>query len=175
MEVPLGIDTTGLATVRVKLGGALLTLTAITLLCVSAPLVAVIVTEPVVAVPDAVTVSVLVPAVLVLTDTGFGLSVHVRPLIPVHDVKFTLPLKPCTDATVMVSVVELPCVTVSVELPAVTVKSCTPTETLRTTELVLLVLVPVTVTVPDNGACEPDWMVRLADTAEPEVVKLGLS
>src|SRR5215469_10290998 len=57
---PLGIETTGLATVRVKSAGTALTVTGITRLCVIFPLVAVTVTAPVAAVLDAFTVSVLV-------------------------------------------------------------------------------------------------------------------
>lgn len=68
--------------------------------------------EPVCAVDDALTVSVLVTAADELAVTGFGLNEQVRPVVPLQE-KLTLPEKPFTEAIVMVSVVEPPGVTVS--------------------------------------------------------------
>ena len=96
--------------------------------------------EPVVADDDALTVRVLVTAELPAV-TGLGLKEQVSPVLPLHE-KFTLPLKPCTDVTVMVSVVVLPAVTVSVPFPDETWKSGVAFVTLMTTESVLLPLVP---------------------------------
>jgi len=86
-----------------------LTVTEIPRVCVSAPLVAVMLTEPELALPAAATVSVLVPGVVEVTLTLLLLNEQVRPVVPVHGlVRVTVPEKPCTDVTVIVSVVELP-------------------------------------------------------------------
>jgi hypothetical protein len=68
--------------------------------------------EPVCAVEDELTVSVLVTAADGLAVTGFGLSEQLRPVVPLQE-KLTLPEKLFTEVTVMVSVVEPPGVTVS--------------------------------------------------------------
>ena len=57
-------------------------------------------------------------------------------------------------------------------MPEVMVKSCTPTETLMLTVLVVLPLAPVTATVPLTGVWEPEVIVRFA---VPEVVMVELS
>ena len=148
IAVPLGMDTTGLAMVSVKLGATKLTVTGICSVCVMPPPVVVIVTEPLVADVAALTVSVLVPAEVELVATGFVPSEQLRPVVPVQEEKLTLPLKPCTDVTVIVSVVLPPVVTVSVALPDESWKSGLLTLTLMATEFVMLPLVPVRVTVP---------------------------
>src|SRR5271165_3698287 len=74
--------------------------------------------EPVNAEEDALTVSVL--DCVGVTEAGF--NEHVRPVVPLQ-VRFTLPEKPFNEVTVMVSVVELPCVTDSVPLVEASEKS----------------------------------------------------
>jgi hypothetical protein len=102
--------------VSVKSALAELTATGIGTVWVSVPLVAVMVIEPVTADDEAVTVRVLVTAADVLVVTGLGLKEQVSPVVPLQE-KLTLPVNPCTDATLMVSVVVLPSVTVSVAFP----------------------------------------------------------
>jgi len=116
--VPLGIDSTALATISVKS----VTFTGICRLCVNDPLVAVMVIDPVVADDDAFTVSVLITAVVELTVTGFVPREHVSPVVP-EQLKLTLPVNPCDGVIVIVSVVEPPALTLSVLFPAVSVKS----------------------------------------------------
>jgi hypothetical protein len=122
IAVPLGIDTTGLATVSVKSEATTVTFTGICRMCVNEPLVAVMVIDPVVADDEAFTVSVLVTPVVELTVTGFVPSEQVSPVVP-EQLKLTLPVNPCTGVTVIVSVVEPPALTLSVLFPAVMVKS----------------------------------------------------
>src|SRR5271167_199310 len=82
---PLEIATAGLATVRVKLGGTTLTVTGICSAWVRLPPVAAIVTEPVVADEDALTVSELAEGAFGLTDTELGFNEQVRPVVPVQE------------------------------------------------------------------------------------------
>ena|SRR6516165_4144447 len=136
--IPRGMVSVEVEAVRLK---PALTVTGMTWLWVRVPLVAVIVTAPLEAEEDALTVSVLltVPDGLAVTEVGF--SEHVRPVVPLQE-KLTVPLNPSNEVTVMVSVVEPPGLTVSLELPEVSWKSCTPMEALIVTESVLLPLVP---------------------------------
>ena len=77
---------------------------------------------PVGAVDDDVTVSVLVTTVDVLAVTGLGLNEQESPVVPLQE-KLTLPEKPCSEVTPMVSVVVPPAVTVSVPLAEAIEKS----------------------------------------------------
>ena len=150
MAVPLGMETTGLATVTVKSGGITFTVTGICRLWVIAPPVAWTVTEPVVADAEAFTVSVLVNAVVDAMTTETGFSEQVRPVVPVHEIA-TVPVYPCNGVTVTVSLVLLPVETVSLPLPEEIWKSGLATVMLTTTELVRAPLVPCRVTVPVAG------------------------
>jgi hypothetical protein len=106
-----------------------------------APLIPVIVMDPVVAEVDAETVSVLVTAAEVLAVTDAGLNEQVRPPVPAHD-RFTVPVNPCSEVMLRVSVVDPPVLTVSVAFPAPIWKSGTTTPRLIVTESVLLPLLP---------------------------------
>ena len=133
-------------------------------------------TEPLEALEDAVTVSVLVAAEGDVILTGFVVREHASPVVPAQ-LKLTLPVKPCTGVTVIVSVVELPWETVSDALPEVIWKSATATVTFNVTEFVRLPLVPVTVTVPVCAVVvDPDVIVRLANPlADPLTATVLLS
>jgi hypothetical protein len=153
MGVPLGTETTKLATVRVKSAATVLTVTGICKVWLSVPLAAATVTEPVVADEDAATVSVVFTAADVLAVTGVGLNEQVSPDVALQE-KFTLPENPCTEVTLMVSVVVLPLLTVSTAFPDESWKSGTVTVTSMTTAFVLAPLVPCTVTVPVCAPCD---------------------
>lgn len=86
------------------------------------PLVAVMVMVPVGAEEDAVTVSVLMTAADVLAVTGLGLNEQLSPVLPLQE-KLTLPENPCSEVTLMVSLVVPPAATVSVPFAEAIVKS----------------------------------------------------
>ena len=147
MTPPLGMETTGLATVRVKSGGTELTVTGIWSVWVNSLLLALMVTEPVVAEVAAFTVSASVADEFELSVTRALPNEQVNPVVPVQEIA-TLPAKPCKDVSVMVSVVLPPVLTVSLLLPEASEKSGAVMVTLMATELVMLPLMPATVTVP---------------------------
>lgn len=122
MSFPLGIATTGLATVIVKSAVAADTVTGIWSVWASVPLVAVMVMEPVGAEAEALTVSALVTGAVGLAVTDAGFREQVSPVVPVQD-KLIAPEKLKVEVSVSVSVLVPPAATVSEELPAAKRKS----------------------------------------------------